>query len=225
MPLHKIKRILSCAENEMTFFKKINRFHSVYSHEYKMIERAYDGALHAFSEMYRDAGGPYFAHVRSVLLILMEYLHIYERRDLTFAPWEIMCAALLHDNPEDRPDIWPLSRVERDFSRNVAFLLDYVAKRNVAHFNNDQGAQLQFYHTRLSLAPIIEILLLKLSDRLHNQLTLWSCDEIKIRRKMRETEEIYIPLARKWGVLAHELEATVEGFEDRLESHLRYCKI
>ncbi len=224
MPLHKIQKILSHAENDKTFFARVQKYHSTFSPEYRMIERAYDNALYAFSEMYRDAGQPYFTHVRAVAIILMDYLHIYERTDLTIPPHELVIAALLHDNPEDRPDMWPLSRVARDYNDRVALLLDYVSKRPRSDFGNDEEKQLAFYHRRFMTAPL-EFFLIKLADRLHNQLTLWTCDEQKIRRKVQETQEIYLPWARKKGILVHELEATIEGFEERIAKHLQTCKI
>ena len=222
MPLHKIEKILKNAETEKTFFARVQKYHSVFSPEYKMIERAYDNALVAFSGVHREAGEPYFTHVRAVAIILMDYLYIYERMDLKIAPHLLIVAALLHDNPEDRPDIWPLSRVERDYNAQVALLLDYVSKRPKAVFDGDEEKQLLFYHRRFITAPL-EVFLIKLADRLHNQLTLWSCDGSKIRRKINETFEIYLPWARKWGVLVHELEATTENFEERIEQHLQKC--
>ena len=224
MPLHKIQKILSFAETEKSFFVRIEKYHSRYSDEYAMIERAYDNALHAFSEVYRDAGQPYFTHVRAVAIILIDYLHIYERTDLLMPPHELVVVALLHDNPEDRPDIWPLSRVARDYNTRIARLLDYVSKRPRSDFGGDEVRQLAFYHRRFMTAPH-EFFLVKLPDRLHNQLTLWTCDEAKIRRKSQETNEIYIPLARRFGILAHELEATTKDFDTRIAIHLQTCPV
>ena len=63
MPLHKVETMLSYAENEQTFFERIERYHSIFSPEHAMIERAYNNAINAFSEMYRDRGEPYYTHV------------------------------------------------------------------------------------------------------------------------------------------------------------------
>lgn len=224
MPLHKLRKILSFAETEKTFFARIQRYHSVYSSEYRMIERAYDNALNAFLNEHRDAGEPYFTHVRAVAIILIDYLYIYERRDLTMPPHETIVCALLHDHPENRPDVWPLSRVARDYNERISHALDYVSKRPKVEFGGDENKQLSFYHRRFNTA-FLEVFLVKLADRVHNQITLWSCDEQKIRRKMQETQEIYLPLARKWGILVHELEATVDDFEERLAQHLQKCTI
>jgi (p)ppGpp synthase/HD superfamily hydrolase len=222
MPLHKIKQILSYAETHESFFNRVDRYYSRFSPEYSVIERAYEDAQHAFVEMYRDEGSPYFTHVRAVAIILIEYLFIFERMDLKIAAHKIIATALIHDNVEDRPDIWTLERVARDYGRDVAWLLDYVSKRPKADFDGDVQLQRDFYHSRFDTAPV-EFFLVKLPDRLHNQMTLWSCDVAKIRNKILETQKYYIPWARKWGILAHELEATTDNFEVRLQQHMKQC--
>ena len=222
MPLHKIERIFSLAESEETFLIRIERIYSPFSLEYQFILRAYTDAQNAFRDKHRDDGDPYFTHVRAVAIVLIDYLYIFDRKDVTMPAYEIIVAALLHDVVEDSEE-WDVERVNRDYSRNVALLLDGVSKKPKASFDSEE-AQLTFYHDRLAFA-ILEVMLIKLSDRLHNQLTLWSCDVEKIKRKMIETDQIYIPLAKKWGILVHELEATVIGFEERLQSHMKSCKM
>lgn len=221
MPLHKVENILSYAESEESFFERIKRYHSPYSEEYTMIARAYNNAMNAFSEIYRDRGEPYYTHVRAVAILMIDYLYVYERVGLRAAPHEIITAALLHDNPEDRPDIWPLERVERDYNCTVALMVDYVSKRPRAFFGGDERKQLDFFHCRLKFFHPYwtEVMMIKLADRLHNQMTLWTCDFDKIKRKMRETNDIYLPLARKSGILIHELEETTVNFEERLAKH------
>lgn len=221
--LTKIENILLASESKETFFMRIERLYSKYSKEYRFIERAYDDAENAFKYVKRDGGEPYFTHVRAVAIILIDYLFIFNRIDLQIPAYEIIAAALLHDVVEDCEN-WSLERIRRDYGRNVAWLLDYVSKRPKSDFGGDKVAQLVFYHERFVTAPL-EFFLIKLADRLHNQLTLWSCDEQKIRNKIIETKKYYIPWARKWGILAHELEATTEGFEERIAKHMKQCAI
>jgi GTP pyrophosphokinase/guanosine-3',5'-bis(diphosphate) 3'-pyrophosphohydrolase len=208
MPLHKVMTLLSYAEKESTFFDRILRFHSKFSREYRLIERAYDDAQNAFVEVYREKGEPYFTHVRAVAILLIEYLFIFERRDLKIAPHEIVAATLIHDNVEDRPDVWTLDRIARDYSREMALILDYVSKRPKSHFDGDKEKQAAFYHSRFATAPL-EFFMVKLPDRLHNQITIWDRPEEKIRYKMWETQQFYLPFARQYGILAHELEETL----------------
>jgi len=223
MPLHKIEDVLSCAESKKTFFIRIERLYSCFSKEHRFIERAYEDAKDAFRDVERDNGDPYLVHVRAVAIILIDYLFIFSRIDLRISAHEILAAALLHDVVEDCPE-WSLSRINRDYGRNVAWLLDYVSKRPVAEFGGDKNKQLSFYHGRFVTAPL-EFFLIKLADRLHNQLTLWSCDEQKIRNKIEQTKEYYIIWAKRWGILAHELEATTQDADKRIKEHIEQCAI
>ncbi len=221
--LKKIKKILEAIENRQTFFARVERRYSRYSKEYKFIERAYDDAKDAFKHKKRDGGERYFEHVRAVAIILIDYLFIFQLANLRISAYKIVAAALLHDVVEDCKE-WSLVRIEREYGRDVAWLLDYVSKRPKSDFDGDEVTQLEYYHARFISAPF-EFFLIKLADRLHNQLTLWSCDIEKIYRKHRETMRIYLPLARKWGILAHELEATTKNFKKRMKKHMKQCAI
>lgn len=221
--LRKLKKLLAAGESKQTFFRRIERLYPVYSKEYRFIERSYDDAEEAFRDKYRDSGDPYFIHLRSVAIILIDYLFVFERTDITIPAYKIIAAALLHDVVEDCPAAWPLSRILRDYGEEVALLLDYVSKRPKSDFKN-KIEQLKFYHDRFVTAPI-EFFLIKLADRLHNQMTLWSCDKQKVSDKIYETVEYYIPWAKKWGILVHELEATVITLRAKLESHFKECRM
>jgi len=220
--LAKIQNILKASENRLTFFVRIERHYSRYSKEYKFIERAYDDAKDAFRHVKRQGGERYFEHLRAVAIILIDYVHIFELVNLEIPAYKIVAAALLHDIVEDCPE-WNLSRIEKKYDVDVARLIDYVSKRPKKDFNNEEE-QLNFYHSRFVTAPF-EFFLIKLADRLHNQLTLWCCDVEKIRRKMLETQKYYIPWARRLNILSHELEATTQDFEERIVEHMKQCAI
>jgi len=214
--LAKLQKILSASETKKTFFKRIERLYSKYSKEYRFIERAYDDAEEAFRDKNREGGDEYFTHLRAVALILIDYLYIFERIDLKIPAYQVIAAALLHDVIEDCPK-WTLERIFRDYNEAVALLLDYVSKRPKTEFASIEE-QRKFYHDRFVNAPF-EFFLLKLPDRLHNQMTLWCCDKEKISFKIYETKEYYIPWAKKLGILAHELEETVILLENNLEEY------
>lgn len=221
--LKKINKILAASENRETFFARIKQRYSSYSEEYKFIERAYDAAENSFQYEKRTNGDDYFVHVRAVAIILIDYLFIFQLTNLQISAYKIVAAALLHDVVEDCSE-WSLTRIEREYGRDVAWLLDYVSKRPKSDFDGDEVAQLEYYHSRFISAPF-EFFLIKLADRLHNQLTLWSCDIEKIYRKHKETLKIYLPLARKWGILTHELEATTQNFKKRMKKHMKQCAL
>ncbi|XLQ19880.1 MAG: HD domain-containing protein [Candidatus Moraniibacteriota bacterium] len=218
----KMKKMLAASENRATFFARVELRYSRYSKEYQFIEKAYNVAKDAFRHVVREDGTRYFEHVRAVAIIQMDYLNIFDLKFLIIPAHEVVAAALLHDTPEDCPE-WPLSRIELEFSANVAWLLDYVSKRPRADFGGDKIIQLKFYHDHLRYVELVEVFLIKLPDRWHNQLTLWSCKIEKIERKNNETIEIYIPLARQWNILFHELVATTEDHKERLTKHMNQC--
>lgn len=218
--LKKLNRLLSASESKETFFKRIEKLYSKYTKEYRYIERAYDDAEEAFRDKLRDGGEEYFSHLRAVAIILIDYLYVFERKDLNIPAYQIIAAALLHDMVEDCPK-WTLDKILRDYGRDVALLLDYVSKRPKSQFKN-VSEQRKFYHDRFITAPI-EFFLIKLADRLHNQMTLWCCDKEKVSFKIYETKEYYIPWAKKWGILAHELEETVIALEANLEEYFKNC--
>jgi len=234
--LTKIKMLLTASENRKSFFDRVERYHSKFAprrklfggsryneNEYEFITRSYDDGKKAVRKKRRQSGERYFEHMRAVAIILMDYLFIFERIGLQIPAYKIIAAALLHDVVEDCPE-WDLDRIRREYGYEVAWLLDYVSKRPKSDFGGDTQAQLEFYHNRFATAPV-EFFLIKLADRLHNQITLWCCDPDKIRRKILETISDYIPWARKLGILAHELEATVDNFEERLKIHIEQCAI
>jgi GTP pyrophosphokinase len=220
--LQKIKRILAASENRQTFFVRIERYYSRYSMEYEIIECAYDDAKDAFRNVKRTGGERYFEHVRAVAIILIDYVGICELCNLQIPAHKIIVAALLHDVVEDCEE-WSLNRTARRYGRSTTMILDYVSKRPKSDFSSTRE-QLSHYHKKLINAPF-EVILIKLADRLHNQLTLWCCNEEKIRRKHRETVDIFLLLARRWGILVHELEATTEDFDNRIEKHIKQCSM
>lgn len=218
--LKKLKILLSASESKETFFRRIEKLYSKFSREYRFIERAYDDAEEAFQDKHRDGGEEYFNHLRAVAIILIDYLYIFERKDLLIPAYQVIAAALLHDTVEDCPK-WTLNRIFRDYGRDIAELLDYVSKRPKSDFKN-VTEQRKFYHDRFINAPI-EFFLIKLADRLHNQMTLWCCDKEKVSFKIYETKEYYIPWAKKCGILAHELEETIIILEANLEEYFKNC--
>ncbi len=213
--LEKIKKILAAEENEKTFLARIEKVYSPFSREFNMVRDAYIFARTAFSGILRESGEPFFTHARAVAIILIDYLYIFERMDLRMGAHEVVVGALLHDVIEDCPDRMTLKIVRKIYGSDVAWILDYISKKPKSDIYTGEKEILESYYRRFHVAPQ-EFFLIKLADRLHNQLTIFTCSEEKIRRKNWETIHIYLPWARKTGILAHELEATVMKVEDRI---------
>jgi (p)ppGpp synthase/HD superfamily hydrolase len=199
--LKKVKEILKHAGKREDFFKVVASLYPTRSPEYKMIERAYNAGKDAFRGDVRASGERYFEHLRAVALIEMLYLMVDDPREIA--------GSLLHDNVEDKPE-WTVDRVAEEFDDEVALIVETVSIPY--DLFPDEEECLEVFHRRLensSRRPIR----IKLSDRLHNTLTLWACTEEKKRRKLAETKRFHLPLAKKHGILYHELLAAIEELE------------
>lgn len=198
--LKKVKVLLAGAENRESFFRRIALYWPSLDPRYRLIVQAYNDAKDAFRGKYRDdAETRYFEHIRAVTLIVLDYLRVRDH--------EVIIAALLHDIVEDIP-AWTIDRVRIGYGDRVALLVEYLSKPPKDEYP-DWEARERVYHTRFGDAPR-EFFLIKLSDRLHNLLTLWNCEEEKRRRKVRETRLHYLPYAERELILLHELEAAID---------------
>lgn len=190
--LKKVMKILEAAENRETFFRRIEKFYPKSDWHYKLIEKAYNDGKDAFRGKNREGGERYFEHLRAVALIVIDYLMVSDYR--------IICAVLLHDNPEDCPE-WTIERVRSEYGTEIACLVDWVTKP---------------YHDRIENAPRA-FFIIKFADRLHNMVTIWACPPKKIRRKIKETEEDYLPYAAKEMILYHEILEAVNVAKSKLK--------
>ncbi len=197
--LAKIRDILAKYPDRAAFFAIVGKFYPKFSPEHQLIEKAYKVAKEAFRGKVREGGERYFEHLRAVALILILYLRV---RDAN-----VIAAALLHDIMEDI-DGWSQELIALTFNQKVAELVFWVSKDDSELYGGDKEERNREYHRKLDIA-VREAILIKLADRLHNVITLWATDEDKQRRKVRETQDFYLPLAEKHTVLIHELEAAL----------------
>lgn len=195
--LERVRLLLSSVRNRTSFFQIVGRYFPLGSDGFVLIERAYDTSKAAFRDDMREGNGDrYFEHLRAVALIVMVHMRV---RDAN-----IIAAALLHDIIEDKED-WTQERVALEFNRWIAQLVWWVTKQPVEDFGGDKEERNRAYHHNLGRAPR-ESLVIKLADRLHNLITMWGVDEEKQRRKVRETQDFYLPLAESAILLIHEIE-------------------
>jgi GTP pyrophosphokinase len=198
--LGRITALFTKHQNNEAFFGIVSRHHPKGSSEYLMIQKAYQVAKDAFRHEERDDGERYFEHLRCVALILMEHMRIYDA--------EMIAAALLHDIIEDIKD-WTQERVALEFSQRVSEIVWWVTKPPIDAFGGDTEARNRAYHTNLGRAPR-DAIKVKLADRMHNLLTLWKTTKEKRLRKIRETQDYYLPLAEKETLLIHEFEVVLK---------------
>ena len=158
--------------------------------EIDRIKKAYFLAKDAHKAQFRRSGEPYIIHPVAVARILAEMN----------LDSESVCAALLHDVVEDTD--YSLEDIRKLFGENIALLVDGVTKLGEITQNASKEEQ-QSENVRkmfLAMSKDIRVIIIKLSDRVHNMRTLEHMPEEKRRYKARETLEIYAPLAHRLGI-------------------------
>src|SRR3972149_5135315 len=154
-----------------------------------IVREAYLFAETAHAGQTRASGEPYISHSVAVSSILV---------DLRLDPVTI-AAALLHDVAEDTGVTLP--QVSERFGVEIASLVDGVTKLGQIEWQSREERQAERLRKMfLAMGNDIRIVLIKLTDRLHNMRTLQYLPEWKRRRTAQETLDIYAPLAERLGI-------------------------
>jgi GTP pyrophosphokinase len=170
--------------------------------ELESIDAAYDYSAHFHEGQSRLTGEPYITHPVAVAQALSEL-----RLDAA-----TIQAALLHDVVEDTAST--LDEIHERFGDDVALLVDGVSKLDKLHFDSAEEAQIEsFRKMLLAMARDLRVILVKLSDRLHNMRTIGALSPNKQRRIARETLEIYAPIANRLGMYGMKVELEDLGFQ------------
>lgn len=151
----------------------------------RKIRQAYRLAKELHRGQLRDGGERYFNHPREVARQYVQFCTI-----LGF-PVEAngIIAALLHDVVEDCVDI-EIEDIVSFFNFTVAGYVDALTNRD--------GESKEDLHDRIANAPFTAKLI-KIADRVHNVSTLNECRPAKRRKKILETEEIFVEIAYELG--------------------------
>lgn len=154
-----------------------------------IIYTAYEVAKNAHSKQFRHTGEPYIVHPVAVAEILTE-IHVDK---------ETLVAAFLHDTVEDTE--LTLDEIRETFGDNIALLVDGVTKLSQITYSSREEQQAQnFRKMFLAMAKDIRVVLIKLSDRLHNMRTMKYKKPQRRQEISNETLEIYAPLAGRLGI-------------------------
>ena len=166
-----------------------------------LIHRAFLFGAEAHKEQKRKSGEPYITHPLAVATIMAEM-----RFDV-----ETIIAAILHDVIEDTPV--SKDEVMSVFGEEVSELVDGVTKLTKINFESKAEAEAESMRKMLmAMVRDIRVMLIKLTDRLHNMRTLGFMRPDKRRRIARETLDIYVPIANRLGLNAMRLELEDLGF-------------
>ena len=154
-----------------------------------LVRQAFAFSRDAHEGQVRKSGEPYITHPIAVAQILTGW-----RLDA-----QGLCAALLHDTMEDTGVA--KSTLHERFGLTVADLVDGLSKLERLEYQTQEAAQAEnFRKMVLAMAKDIRVIIVKLSDRLHNMRTLDSMREDKRRRIAQETLDIYAPVANRIGL-------------------------
>jgi len=182
-----VKRITGIEDKVEELKKRAEKVYGVESVE--IILKAFNYAEKAHQGQKRSSGEPYIIHPLEVALILLE---------LGLDP-DTIAAGLLHDVVEDTGSA--LQEVEDEFGPEIAKLVDGVTKLSRLEYKTKEEQQVENLRKMfVAMAKDIRVIIIKLSDRLHNLRTLEYVDEEKQREKAYETLEIYAPLAHRLGI-------------------------
>lgn len=187
----------------MKYFKKLQRELNKYldPKHLPLVTRAYQVAFEAHLPQKRQTGEPYITHPVAVATILakMQLDH------------QTIIAALLHDVLEDT-EITKQELVDT-FGSEVAELVDGVSKLTQIKFATRAHAQAEnFRKMIMAMSKDIRVIIVKLADRLHNMRTLGALSRDKLERIVKETLDIYAPIAQRLGMHAFRVEYDELGF-------------
>ncbi len=160
------------------------------SANFQQIRAAFEFAAKAHGPQMRKDGSPFITHPLAVAQIVAEELHLDS---------ESIEAALLHDTIEDT--FATHEDISRLFSPTVADLVEGVSKLTRVHYTSKEEEQMENLRKMLmAMSKDIRVILIKISDRLHNMRTMEYQTPEKQKQKSFETMEIYAPIAHRLGM-------------------------
>jgi GTP diphosphokinase / guanosine-3',5'-bis(diphosphate) 3'-diphosphatase len=153
------------------------------------VREAFDFARERHSTQFRKSGEPYILHPIAVAQILAGM------------QMDLVCiqTALLHDVVEDTGT--HIDEIRKRFGPEVAVCVDGVTKLGKIHLYSREEQQAESVRKMLlAMVGDIRVILVKLSDRLHNLRTIGSLTREKQTRIGQETLDIYAPIAHRLGM-------------------------
>ena len=170
-----------------------------------VIEKAYLFAKEKHEGQFRKTGEPYIIHPMNVALILTTI----------YADYETISAGFLHDVLEDCD--CTLEEMEEQFGKDITKLVQGVTKLSKIHFSTENDYLIDYYKKIIvGMSEDVRVIIIKLSDRLHNMRTLWAIPPDRQKVKAREALEILAPIAHHLGI--HKIKSELEDLS------LRYLK-
>lgn len=173
-------------------FRKLLDTYLASNHRKKVdiITRAFNFAKQAHKGVRRLSGEPYIMHPIAVAQIVCGEIGMGSTS---------ICAALLHDVEEDTD--YTYEDIRNLFGDKIANIVEGLTKISGGIFGDRASLQAEtFKKLLLTMSDDIRVILIKISDRLHNMRTLNSMTPNKQYKIAGETLYIYAPLADRLGL-------------------------
>jgi guanosine-3',5'-bis(diphosphate) 3'-pyrophosphohydrolase len=167
------------------------------SDDIALVSKAYEFSEKSHEGQKRYSGDPYFVHPAEVAFMLAE----------SGMDADTITAGLLHDVVEDA-GIKP-ETIKELFGADVLSLVEGVTKLGTLRYRGLERHTESLRKLFAATAKDIRVLIIKLTDRLHNARTLEFVPKIEKRTRIaQETLEIYAPIADRLGmsIMKQELE-------------------
>lgn len=154
----------------------------------ELIKKAYAFAARVHAGQTRKSGEPYITHPLTTAVRIAE-----ARLDTP-----TIAASLLHDTCEETQ--YTIEDIRKNFGDEIAFLVDGVTKIDHIRYRGQERSAESLRKMFIAIAEDLRIVILKLTDRLHNMETLSALPPEKQKRIALETLDIYAPLAYRLGI-------------------------
>ena len=178
-----------------------------------IINKAFHFARQAHKGVRRLSGEPYIMHPIAVAQIACTEIGLGSTS---------ICSALLHDVVEDTE--YTVEDIQNIFGPKIAQIVDGLTKISGGIFGDKASVQAEsFKKLLLTMSEDIRVILIKISDRLHNMRTLGSQLPNKQYKIAGETLYIYAPLAHRLGL--NKIKEELEDLSFRYEHPEEYQTI
>lgn len=156
-----------------------------------LLERAcaYAFTAHDSIKQKRKSGEPYITHPIAVATKLADW-HV----DV-----ETLCAALMHDVIEDVAS-YTKDMMTTEFGNTITEIVDGVSKLDNIFKDSSEHKAANFRKLIMAATKDVRVILVKISDRLHNMQTLDGVPPHKRVSTAQETLKIYAPIANRLGL-------------------------
>ncbi len=178
-----------------------------------IITKAFHFAKQAHKGVRRLSGEPYILHPIAVAQIVCGEIGLGSTS---------ICAALLHDVEEDTD--YTNEDISNLFGPKIANIVEGLTKISGGIFGDRASLQAEtFKKLLLTMSDDIRVILIKISDRLHNMRTLSSMLPSKQYKIAGETLYIFAPIAERLGL--NKIKTELENLSFKYEHPDEYAQI